>query len=237
MFLLILFGSISICQCILQNDPTCFDNCECCLNRACHSQYGSINVCSDGCIDGHRGARCYELCPYENCKSCGHGTKSRVCDACYDGFYLGPDKDCKNECPASCESCRSSTNCTGCKEGYFDTNDTSTCYYFKCPINCICNETNCIEYISDAGKGKTVIAVSTSLAVGVVLAVAIFVIIWKNRSSRRNRDETTTASFENKPATVDDSQGSKSVFKISIQDYEKLRSKRTEKEHEYQDIA
>lgn len=119
-------------------DANCFDNCKCCIDEVCHTAFDWPNVCTLGCIDGHRSARCYELCLYENCKSCGTGTSSKECDACYDSFYLGANKDCIGKCPVNCNSCTSSTICNECKEGYYNKEGSTTCEYGICPLNCEC---------------------------------------------------------------------------------------------------
>lgn len=83
--------------------------------------YGWKNVCTTGCIDGHRGARCHEFCANENCKSCGFRDNNKRCTACYDGYQLGQNNVCTLVCPSTCESC-SPTNgsCDACKKGFYN---------------------------------------------------------------------------------------------------------------------
>lgn len=120
-------------------DHHCNETCNCCIERECHETQGFTNACTNGCIDGHRGLRCYELCKYTNCKSCGGNTNSYECTECKDGYYLGQNKDCLSQCPSNCKTCTSSTYCTQCKEGSYggllDGNGSKTC----CPTNCECN--------------------------------------------------------------------------------------------------
>ncbi|XP_053379805.1 multiple epidermal growth factor-like domains protein 10 isoform X2 [Mercenaria mercenaria] len=125
-------------------DPNCIDNCNCCRDSICHNYQYFWNDCPHGCIDGHRGARCYELCEH-NCTSCD--TSVTICDKCYDGFHLGPNKDCTSECPTNCRACISNTMCTACKDGYYDKDGSTTCPHALCPENC-----NCIGYTCSTCK-------------------------------------------------------------------------------------
>ncbi|XP_053379790.1 major surface-labeled trophozoite antigen 417-like [Mercenaria mercenaria] len=119
-------------------DQECIDNCNCCKNGKCHPGIRNWpNVCSDGCIDRHRGARCYELCTYNNCLSCPDSMD--VCTICFDGFHLGPKTDCTSECPTNCKACISNTMCTVCKDVYYNKDGSKTCPYSHCPENCMCN--------------------------------------------------------------------------------------------------
>ncbi|XP_053391076.1 multiple epidermal growth factor-like domains protein 10 [Mercenaria mercenaria] len=122
------------------HDLDCYDNCNCCKNGKCHTEFGWPNVCSDGCIDRHRAARCYELCTY-NCVSCRDNAD--ICTGCFEGFYLGPNKDCTSECPTKCRACTSDTMCTVCKAGYYDKDGSTTCLYSVCPANCKCSGNTC----------------------------------------------------------------------------------------------
>ncbi|XP_053378673.1 cell death abnormality protein 1-like [Mercenaria mercenaria] len=128
----------------IEHDTTCYDNCDCCKNNICHTdeKYNWNNVCKHGCIGGHRGARCYEICSYNNCLSCLKRPDN--CDKCYEGFYPGPIKDCKSECPSACKECISNTSCTSCKDGYYDKEGSTTCQYHICPENCECNGSVCV---------------------------------------------------------------------------------------------
>ncbi|XP_053378665.1 multiple epidermal growth factor-like domains protein 10 [Mercenaria mercenaria] len=112
----------------------------CCVDKIC-AQGNYPNDCTNGCIDGHRGARCYELCTY-NCKSCKNNID--ICESCYDGFYLGDRKDCASKCPPNCKTCSSNLHCNTCKAGFYDKGGSSTCDYSICPTHCECDETNCV---------------------------------------------------------------------------------------------
>lgn len=121
-------------------DQQCVNNCKCCKDELCGTGvYGWTNVCLTGCVDGQRGSRCYELCQNENCKSCGGTAQLNMCTECYDGYYLGQNNDCIEQCPSSCKSCTSNTTCTNCKEGFHDENGSTTCQYADCLTNCVCD--------------------------------------------------------------------------------------------------
>ncbi|XP_045163963.2 protein draper-like, partial [Mercenaria mercenaria] len=124
----------------IERDTRCFGNCNCCKNGRCHFAFGWPNVCSEGCIDRHRAARCYELCTY-NCTSCEND--ATICTECFEGFHLGPNKDCTSECPTNCRACTSDTMCTVCKDGYFNKEGSTTCPYSVCSANCKCSGNTC----------------------------------------------------------------------------------------------
>ncbi|XP_053391051.1 multiple epidermal growth factor-like domains protein 10 isoform X2 [Mercenaria mercenaria] len=121
-------------------DRECYDNCNCCKNNKCHSDYGWTNVCIDGCIDHHRGVRCYELCTY-NCTTCNNNRD--ICTECFEGFYPGSNKDCTSKCPTNCKACTSNIMCTACKNGYYNKDGSTTCPYALCPANCVCSGIHC----------------------------------------------------------------------------------------------
>ncbi|XP_053379807.1 cell death abnormality protein 1-like isoform X1 [Mercenaria mercenaria] len=121
-------------------DAKCIDNCNCCVDSTCHQYNGFWNGCKNGCIEGHRGSRCYELCNH-NCTKCDD--RSNFCDECYDGFYLGPDKDCTSKCPTNCKACTSTLLCTACNDGYYNKDGSTTCPHAFCPNNCNCSGRTC----------------------------------------------------------------------------------------------
>jgi hypothetical protein len=126
-------------QSCVTHDSSCS---VCCASSECYVYENFPNACIDGCIHGHRGARCYELCGL-TCKSCDKDIS--YCDSCFDGFYLGPKKDCKSECPSNCKTCTSFTNCITCKEGFVKKkNGSIDCRYSNCPENCYCNVSTCV---------------------------------------------------------------------------------------------
>ncbi|XP_060556649.1 major surface trophozoite antigen 11-like [Ruditapes philippinarum] len=93
----------------------CLEDCGCCIDRKCGPGHNFPDECTFGCINGHRGARCYELCTY-NCTECPY--RADECSSCYDGYYPGPARDCTSECLPGCKTCTSGTTCTSCKDGY-----------------------------------------------------------------------------------------------------------------------
>ncbi|XP_045163224.2 cell death abnormality protein 1-like [Mercenaria mercenaria] len=127
-----------------EHDMSCNGNCNCCTDKICHSvNFGKFtwtNVCSNGCIDRHRGTRCYEVCTYD-CVSCNDSVNT--CDKCLEGFHLGPNKDCTSECPTNCRACTSDKMCTVCKDGYYNKEGSATCPYSVCPTNCMCSGNTC----------------------------------------------------------------------------------------------
>ncbi|XP_060600687.1 multiple epidermal growth factor-like domains protein 10 [Ruditapes philippinarum] len=121
-------------------DEQCKVGCVCCINRKCARGKWFSNECTQGCIDGHRSARCYELCTH-NCTKCPD--RADTCTACYDGYYPGPARDCTSKCLPGCKTCTSGTTCTSCKEGYNNDNGRNDCSNRYCPENCNCNNGQC----------------------------------------------------------------------------------------------
>ncbi|XP_060562232.1 laminin subunit alpha-like [Ruditapes philippinarum] len=121
-------------------DKQCLDDCACCREGKCKQGQWYPNECTLGCIDGHRGARCSELCTH-NCTQCPDHVDS--CTACYDGYYPGSAADCTSKCLPGCKTCKSGTTCTSCKEGYYNAVGQNDCRNHYCPENCNCDNGQC----------------------------------------------------------------------------------------------
>ena len=120
------------------NDTSCS---PCCVNQVCSIGPYFPNECTFGCIDGHRGAKCYELCT-NSCKKCSYDNDE--CEICSDGFYPGVNKDCTSKCPSTCKTCTSYYRCDTCKEGFFNKGGFYDCRYRVCPENCQCINGECV---------------------------------------------------------------------------------------------
>ncbi|XP_060597743.1 multiple epidermal growth factor-like domains protein 10 [Ruditapes philippinarum] len=126
-------------------DEKCKVNCACCVDQKCGGEQWEWfpDECSSlGCIDGHRGARCYEQCT-NNCTQCINDKNE--CTECYDGYYPGPAYDCKSKCLPGCKACKSGITCTSCKEGYNNDNGRNDCSNRYCPENCNCDDGKCVS--------------------------------------------------------------------------------------------
>ncbi|XP_060556646.1 multiple epidermal growth factor-like domains protein 10 [Ruditapes philippinarum] len=121
-------------------DENCQVGCACCIDRKCGPGEWFPNECTLGCIDGHRSARCYELCTY-NCTQCPNYRDE--CTACYGGYYPGVARDCTSQCLPGCKTCTSGITCTSCKEGYNNDNGRNDCSNRYCPENCNCDNGQC----------------------------------------------------------------------------------------------
>ncbi|XP_053379822.1 multiple epidermal growth factor-like domains protein 10 [Mercenaria mercenaria] len=125
---------------------SCVAGCSCCVDKICGPAHGVPDACIYGCIDGHRGARCDDLCTH-NCTSCSND--ANTCETCYDGFYLGVNKDCQSECPVNCKNnvCDSlSGACDECMTNYYGESCDLTC-----PENCKDSQTNARRCVSASG--------------------------------------------------------------------------------------
>ncbi|XP_060556949.1 cell death abnormality protein 1-like [Ruditapes philippinarum] len=121
-------------------DEQCRVDCACCIDRNCRRGQWFNDECFLGCIDGHRGARCYALCTH-NCTKCPN--HAAECTACYDGYYPGPARNCTPRCLPGCKTCTSGTTCTSCKDEYNNDNGYNNCSNRKCPKNCNCENGQC----------------------------------------------------------------------------------------------
>ncbi|XP_060580607.1 variant-specific surface protein VSP4A1-like [Ruditapes philippinarum] len=120
-------------------DEQCLVDCACCIDRVCGPGHYFSNECYIGCIEGHRGARCSQLCSH-NCTKCT--SRADSCTACYDGYYPGSARDCTSKCLPGCKTCTSETTCTSCKEGYYNAAGQSYC---NCAEHCYCENNQCIS--------------------------------------------------------------------------------------------
>ncbi|XP_060601010.1 laminin subunit gamma-1-like isoform X2 [Ruditapes philippinarum] len=125
-------------------DEKCKIDCACCIDRECAQGTWFCNECTLGCIDGHRGSRCYERCTH-NCTKCDNLNDADTCTACYDGYYPGPAADCTSKCLPECKTCTSGINCTSCKDEYYNDNGHNDCRYRYCPENCYCASKQCVS--------------------------------------------------------------------------------------------
>ncbi|XP_060600997.1 cell death abnormality protein 1-like isoform X2 [Ruditapes philippinarum] len=123
-------------------DEKCKIDCACCIDRECAPGKWFCNECTLGCIDGHRGGRCYERCTH-NCTKCDN--RADTCTACYGGYYPGPVADCTSKCLPGCKTCTSGINCTSCKDEYYNDNGRIDCSYRYCPENCYCENKQCVS--------------------------------------------------------------------------------------------
>ncbi|XP_060578559.1 multiple epidermal growth factor-like domains protein 11 [Ruditapes philippinarum] len=119
-------------------DEQCKVDCACCKDRKCGPDKSAPTECTLGCIDGHRGARCYEKCTH-NCTKCPD--RADTCTACYDGYFPGSPGDCTSKCLPGCKTCTSGTMCTSCQEGYYKADGQKDCR--NCPENCNCDNVQC----------------------------------------------------------------------------------------------
>ncbi|XP_060601719.1 cell death abnormality protein 1-like [Ruditapes philippinarum] len=121
-------------------DELCKVDCACCIDRKCGPGQWTNADCTLGCIDGHRGARCYSRCTH-NCTQCpGH---EDTCTECYDGYYPGNASDCTSQCLSGCKTCTNGAACTSCKEGYNNDNGDNDCRNRYCSENCNCEDNKC----------------------------------------------------------------------------------------------
>ncbi|XP_060556947.1 multiple epidermal growth factor-like domains protein 10 [Ruditapes philippinarum] len=123
-------------------DEQCKVDCACCIDRKCGKGLWSSTDCTLGCIDGHRGFRCYELCTH-NCTKCS--VDANTCTECYDGYYPGAAGDCTSRCLPGCKTCKSGITCTSCKEGYNNAVGQNDCSIRNCPDNCNCYNGQCVS--------------------------------------------------------------------------------------------
>ncbi|XP_060560019.1 cell death abnormality protein 1-like [Ruditapes philippinarum] len=134
--------NVSINQVEGEIDETCKVDCACCIDKKCGIGQWSSTDCTLGCIDGYRGGRCYLKCRH-NCTKCADHVDT--CTACYDGYYLGPAKDCTSRCLPGCKTCTSGNTCTSCKEGYNNDNGRNDCSNRYCPEHCYCDNGKCLS--------------------------------------------------------------------------------------------
>ncbi|XP_053378697.1 multiple epidermal growth factor-like domains protein 10 [Mercenaria mercenaria] len=126
-------------------DPKCTMNCTCCKDQICGpGPFYAEGSCKKGCIDGYRGARCYEKCTF-NCKRCANSTDR--CSVCYNGYYPGPMYDCTSKCSPGCETCSSESVCTKCKDYNHNADNSTDCPYTYCTHKCKCQKTKCMSCI------------------------------------------------------------------------------------------
>ncbi|XP_060577271.1 multiple epidermal growth factor-like domains protein 10 [Ruditapes philippinarum] len=146
-FKLIMHATVTwliVCKTAKGSGIDCTVDCACCIDRKCGAGHFFQNECKLGCIDGYSGARCYEKCIH-NCTKCDNFEDTENCTACYDGYYLGPARDCTSQCLPGCKTCTSGTTCTSCKEGYYNDNGHKDCRYRYCSESCNCENNQCVS--------------------------------------------------------------------------------------------
>ena len=149
----------------------CSVDCACCIDGKCGQGKWFPDECTFGCIDGYRGARCYEKCSFE-CTKC-EMSNSKNCSACRDGYYPGPLFDCTSECLPNCKTCTSDSSCTSCKDEYYNDNGFNDCRYDKCPEN------------SDQSTNMVIITLGIILAASFVANVILVVVFVVHRRRQR----------------------------------------------------
>ena len=86
-------------------------------------------------------------CRYRKCS--GHcQCKRKVCVSCKHGFY-DINNACNSVCPDNCATCSSSTNCSSCKDGYYNgyqSDDSSLPLLNDCTYKCRDTCVQCSRY-------------------------------------------------------------------------------------------